>query len=203
MSKYFITQTIISDLFTCRDDISSDELFAAFEDLFLARLREEAGDPDVVAFKSAICYRTGLAIDPAVVREAAIQSLGSVRTSHGPSKPVRLQHKSLNDWIVVKTAEVAAQATIPGTNIIFEAIRLFDAQSLAVQFHTGLGDNDLQLSLATPSLMQPLIHAHPNTSFVLLHASYPFTREAGYLASVYPNVYIDFGEVGYRILVAC
>ena len=30
---------------------------------------------------------------------------------------------------------------------------------------------------------------------VLLHASYPFTREAGYLASVYENVYLDIGEV--------
>ena len=28
---------------------------------------------------------------------------------------------------------------------------------------------------------------------VLLHASYPFVREAGYLASVYPQVYLDMG----------
>ena len=30
---------------------------------------------------------------------------------------------------------------------------------------------------------------------MLLHSSYPYTREAGYLTSVYPNVYLDFGEV--------
>jgi glutamine synthetase len=30
---------------------------------------------------------------------------------------------------------------------------------------------------------------------VLLHASYPYTRQAGYLATVYHNVYLDFGEV--------
>lgn len=30
---------------------------------------------------------------------------------------------------------------------------------------------------------------------MLLHASYPFTREAGYLAAVYRNVFLDFGEV--------
>jgi predicted TIM-barrel fold metal-dependent hydrolase len=30
---------------------------------------------------------------------------------------------------------------------------------------------------------------------VLLHASYPWTKEAGYLASVYENVYADIGEV--------
>ncbi len=30
---------------------------------------------------------------------------------------------------------------------------------------------------------------------MLLHAGYPFTREAGYLATVYPNAYLDVGEV--------
>lgn len=64
-----------------------------------------------------------------------------------------------------------------------------------VQFHTGLGDNDLLLSKSSPSLLQPLIRAFPDTSVVLLHASYPFTREAGYLAAMYKNVYLDFGEV--------
>lgn len=43
--------------------------------------------------------------------------------------------------------------------------------------------------------MQPLIKAHPNAKIVLLHSSYPYTREAGYLAAVYPNVFLDFGEI--------
>jgi predicted TIM-barrel fold metal-dependent hydrolase len=29
--------------------------------------------------------------------------------------------------------------------------------------------------------------------FVLLHASYPYVREQGYLAAVHPNVYADLG----------
>ena len=43
--------------------------------------------------------------------------------------------------------------------------------------------------------MQPIIEAYPDTPIVLLHASYPYTRDAGYLTSVYNNVYLDFGEV--------
>ena len=43
--------------------------------------------------------------------------------------------------------------------------------------------------------MQPLIEAYPNATFVLLHGSYPYSRDAGFLASVYRNVYVDFGEV--------
>lgn len=64
-----------------------------------------------------------------------------------------------------------------------------------MQFHTGLGDNDITLKLSSPSHLQPLIKAYPDTKVVLLHASYPFTQEAGYLTAVYPNVYLDFGEV--------
>jgi hypothetical protein len=50
---------------------------------------------------------------------------------------------------------------------------LFADQTRAVQFHTGHGDNDLLLSLATPSLLQPLVRAYPDTPVVLLHTSYP------------------------------
>ena len=64
-----------------------------------------------------------------------------------------------------------------------------------VQFHTGLGDADISLARSSPAYLQPLLDAYPSTPVVLLHASYPFTREAGYLASVYKNVYLDFGEI--------
>ena len=43
--------------------------------------------------------------------------------------------------------------------------------------------------------MQPIIEAYPGATFVLLHGSYPYSRDAGYLASIYQNVYADFGEV--------
>lgn len=43
--------------------------------------------------------------------------------------------------------------------------------------------------------MQPIIKAYPSTKIILLHSSYPFTQEAGYLTAVYLNVYLDFGEI--------
>jgi predicted TIM-barrel fold metal-dependent hydrolase len=64
-----------------------------------------------------------------------------------------------------------------------------------VQFHTGLGDADITLTRASPAHLQPLIAAYPQTTFVLLHASYPYMREAGYLTAMYKNVYLDIGEV--------
>jgi predicted TIM-barrel fold metal-dependent hydrolase len=41
--------------------------------------------------------------------------------------------------------------------------------------------------------LRPLIEAHRQVPFVLLHASYPYTRELGYLAAIYAHVYADFG----------
>jgi predicted TIM-barrel fold metal-dependent hydrolase len=64
-----------------------------------------------------------------------------------------------------------------------------------VQFHTGLGDRDITLRLSSPAHMQPIIEGFPRTKFVLLHSSYPYTQEAGYLTAMYENVFLDFGEV--------
>jgi predicted TIM-barrel fold metal-dependent hydrolase len=61
---------------------------------------------------------------------------------------------------------------------------------LPVQVHTGFGDSDIHLPLADPGYLKPLIEGFPETPFVLLHC-YPFVREAGWLAHVYPNVFLD------------
>ncbi|CAG8463378.1 21448_t:CDS:2 [Gigaspora margarita] len=59
----------------------------------------------------------------------------------------------------------------------------------------GFGDPDLDLIASNPLLLRPLIEKYPNAKFVLLHAAYPCSRQAGYLASVYSNVYVDMGFV--------
>ena len=43
------------------------------------------------------------------------------------------------------------------------------------------------------SYLQNFIKENPDVPVVLLHSSYPFTREAGYLATMYKNVYLDIG----------
>ncbi len=76
-------------------------------------------------------------------------------------------------------------------------------RGLPVQFHTGLGDRDLRLEAANPALLQPfLAAAEPSgVPIVLLHC-YPYHRQAGWLAQVFPHVYVDVGltiaQVGAR-----
>ena len=65
---------------------------------------------------------------------------------------------------------------------------------LPVQFHVGYGDSDVDLDRCNPLLLTPLLRAIQATggSVMLLH-NYPYHREAGYLAQVFPHVYFDVG----------
>ena len=126
---------------------------------------------DVVAFKSIAAYRTGLD-----VRLPAGPEAQAAFEAHKAGRG-RLQEKALLDYMLGVALDVAARYETP------------------VQFHTGFGDPDLDLRLANPLHMRALFEddRFRSVTFVLLHASYPFAREAGYLAATYPRVYLDFG----------
>ncbi|TDB81514.1 amidohydrolase [Actinomadura sp. KC216] len=78
---------------------------------------------------------------------------------------------------------------------------------LPVQFHVGLGDVDADLRRGDPLLLIELLRAMDPVPAMLLH-NYPFHRNAGYLAQVLPNVYVDAGlathNLGHRspVLIA-
>jgi glutamine synthetase len=174
--------------------ISQTESFLVrFNTVFRNHIRTLANDPDVRGFKSVICYRSGL--DVALDSRKNFrphQSLtgsnlltafhefmqGAVRDHN-----YRIQRKEVNDFLVVVVCDV------------LDKLVDTDGESLPFQFHTGLGDSDIDLVKANPAYMQPLIEAFPHVDFVILHSSYPYTREAGYLASTYSNAWLDIGEV--------
>jgi len=155
-------------------DIPSIDVFT--ENL-TASLTSSATDPHVAGFKSVACYRTGLDISTWGLPEGLKLSMFEVVKAFKADGKIRLAEKALNDHIVRVALEIAGKHNKP------------------VQFHTGLGDNDITLTLSSPAHMQPIIKAFPQTKFVLLHSSYPFTRDAGYLTAVYANVFLDFGEI--------
>ena len=65
---------------------------------------------------------------------------------------------------------------------------------LPVQFHVGYGDSDVDLHRCNPLLLTPLLRAiEPTGVPVMLLHNYPYHREAGYLAQVFPHVYVDAG----------
>jgi predicted TIM-barrel fold metal-dependent hydrolase len=124
----------------------------------------------VVAFKSIAAYRSGLRIDPMVSAQEAENAL---QENLRMGSPVRVSSKPLIDFIFIRALEVATQRDVP------------------LQIHTGFGDKDLQLELANPLHLRAVLETpiFARCRVVLLHGSYPFMREASYLASVYPQVW--------------
>lgn len=159
-----------------KDDQDSDLVFErVFED-FDAAIRDAIEDTEVVGFKSVICYRTGLDVPAVPDLTLARSSLEEIVTNYASSSDsVRIDHPGLNDLVLHRAATLISAA--PGH------------QKKPIQFHTGLGDNDITLTKSSPAHLQDFIRAYPTVPIVLLHASYPFTRELGYLATVYANVY--------------
>ncbi|KAJ5632830.1 hypothetical protein N7490_009169 [Penicillium lividum] len=160
-----------------------ETVWGLFRKEFLDRLSDAMDDPAVVGFKSVICYRTGLDVDPHTPDEdQLIASLHRTLDLGTRRSGYRIEEKPLNDWLVQQTLKLITWRKRAGI-------------VKPLQFHTGLGDNDINLVRANPAYLQPLIVQYPDADIVLLHSAYPYTRDAGYLACVYPNVYLDLGEV--------
>lgn len=174
--------------------ISQTESFLVrFNTVFRNQIRTLANDPDVRGFKSVICYRTGLDVSTdsrknfrpqqSLTESVLLQSFHDFLQKAVRDHKYRIQQKEVNDYLVVAVCDV------------LEKLVDTDGENVAFQFHTGLGDSDINLVKANPAYMQPLIEAFPNVDFVLLHSAYPYTREAGYLAATYSNAWLDIGEV--------
>jgi predicted TIM-barrel fold metal-dependent hydrolase len=126
-----------------------------------------------VALKSIAAYRTGLNIMEWTGEEAEA-SFREFRRAAGEDS-ARLAHKPLLDNLLHIAFAEAARQEVP------------------VQFHVGYGDADTDLLLGNPLHLRAVLERPEYRSMpvVLLHACYPYTREGGYLAAVYENVYLD------------
>jgi hypothetical protein len=149
----------------------------SFEDL-VSGVHDEAtqagSDPNCVAYKSIVAYRTGLDVgDPseADARDAFGRWKGdewSETREH--AKPVR-------DFLIRRTLAVAKD------------------NGRAFHFHCGGGDPDIDLVHARPQFLFRLLTDVQDQPVVLVHSGYPWVREAAYIASVLPNVYLELSEL--------
>jgi len=127
-----------------------------------------------VGYKSVAAYRCGLDLAPE--RPGAAEVLAAASA-----------------WFdqVSATGSVRLVDDVIIRHLIWWA--LADQKSV-VQVHAGFGGPSLMLDTANPSLMQRFVAATQETGgrIVFLHC-YPFVREAGYLAHLYPHAYLDVG----------
>jgi uncharacterized protein len=128
-------------------------------------------DAPAVGYKSVVAYRFGFDFDPARPSAAEV--------AEAAGRALRALPARIEDPVLLR-------------HLIWTAIEA----GLPLQFHVGFGDTDVRLHRSNPSLLHDLLLATEpiGTPIMLLHC-YPFQREAGYLANVFPHVYMDLGAI--------
>ena len=153
------------------EDVASGSTPADLADRFRAALASATAE--AVGVKSVIAYRHGFDFDPARPTDAEVAAAASRWLSrHESGASLRV-----SDPVLLRFA-------------LWEGVSL----GLPVQMHAGYGDPDLDLHRCDPLLLTEwLRRVEPvATAVVLLHC-YPYHRNAGYLAQVFPHVYFDVG----------
>ena len=149
-----------------RDGVSA----SGFAVSFAGALAQATETVNAVGYKSVVAYRYGFEFDPArpTANEVADAAGRVLRAGTRLEDPVLLRHLI---WSAIDTG-------------------------LPLQFHVGFGDTDVRLHRSNPSLLHDFLLATQSigTPIMLLHC-YPFQREAGYLANVFPHVYMDLGAI--------
>ena len=128
-----------------------------------------ARERGAVGSKSVLAYRSGFDIDT--------------------TRPDRGALRQAIDRQLARTTRVDEPVLL--AHLLWAGVDL----GLPLQIHTGFGDTDLTLHRANPSLLTPFLRESESAGVpvVLLHC-YPYHREAGYLAQMFPHVYFDVGE---------
>ncbi|GKQ38884.1 amidohydrolase [Streptomyces sp. A012304] len=139
----------------------------AYADAFRAAALDAVRKPGVVAVKSVAAYRTGFELDPARPSDADVTRAARRWLAGGGrlADPVLVRH------------------------LLWTAVDL----GLPLQLHTGFGDNDIRLHRVDPTHLTDWLHLTAGTVPVLLLHCWPYQRQAGYLAAVFEQVYLDVG----------
>ena len=144
---------------------------AGFAGAFAARLAERASS--AVGLKTVVAYRTGLELDP------------------DPPTTARVTDAA-GRWL--RAVDAGERLRLADPALLRHVIGAGLALGLPLQVHVGYGDPGLRLHRCTPLLMTDFLAASPRDVPVMLLHCYPYHREAGYLAQVFPHVYMDVGE---------
>lgn len=142
----------------------------AFPDAFRAALGAKGAK--AVGLKSIIAYRFGLDFDPAPPPEVEVIARAGA-------------------WLreIVSTGTARLVDPVLLRFVLWEGART----GKPLQIHTGYGDPDLDLHRADPLRMTDFLRATEGVCPVLLLHTYPFQRNAGYLAQMFAHVYMDVG----------
>lgn len=156
---------------TVLEDVAPTSSAAGLADDFRAALA--GATASAVGLKSIIAYRYGFDFAPARPSAQEVE-------------------RAAGAWL----RELAAGGPVRVTDPVLLRMALWTGvdTGLPLQLHAGYGDPDLDLRRCDPLLLMPWLKEieGTGTDVVLLHC-YPYQRNAGFLAQVFPHVYFDVG----------
>jgi len=127
-----------------------------------------------VGLKTAAAARIGLDVDPARPSRGSVLAAANRRLAD-PKKP--LAEPVLLRHLLWAAADVARERGLP------------------IQVRTGFGAGDGDPHRADPARLTGFVRAvQPTGVPVVLLTCYPYHRQAGHLAHVFPHVYVDAGS---------
>ena len=191
-----------------RDGTSAAEFPDAYRKALADRVAAPASGVSVAGVKSIAAYRVGLELDgrrPAdgEVVAAVTRWLGSA-SGDGASGDGADGDGADGDGASGDGASGDGASGAP-PRLADEVLHRFFIWcgadlGLPVQFHVGYGDRDIDLHRCNPLLLTGLLRAlEPTGVPVMLLHNYPYHREAGYLAQVFPLVYADLGLATHNV----
>lgn len=126
-----------------------------------------------VGVKTICAYRASLKLEP-VDTDALGVAFSSLRSRTERDEPLRMTGNAICHALVFEAAKECQELDVP------------------LQVHCGFGDPDEDLAEASPLGLRPLLidPSYRGLRIALLHC-YPYHREAAYLCSVFPGVYMD------------
>jgi len=148
------------------DGVEPGEFAAAFR----ASLARAVAASGAAGLKSIAAYRTGLDFDPRPPGAAEITAAAA-------------------GWLARPAGQRRLADPVLTRALLWAAVEC----GLPIQFHIGYGDRDIRLHRSDPALLTDFLHLVDGRVPVMLLHTYPYQRQAGYLAAVYPNVYLDVG----------
>jgi len=167
--KIFRLEPLVNDCLAKYE--AFEQACSAFESAVRTAIRDEG----YVGLKTVIAYRTGLSIGrvdqaDAKVDFQAAKGGRAERAWFGPKV------KHLRDYLIVKALELSIDLDVP------------------MQIHTGVGDYQILLDRCDPGLLYNLLTDDRirHATVVLVHSGFPNNENAAYMASVLPNVFLDF-----------
>jgi hypothetical protein len=147
---------------------------------------EEAVKAGAISLKTAVAYTSGLEVQRSSENEvkksykALIEDIRSQRTLRQVFYEKSQHVKRVMDFFVLLGVEESVKHNIP------------------IQIHAGMGNPSIiDLRNENPILTKELVNdeVSKNAKIILIHGGYPYIEEAGFFASAYSNLFLDFSAV--------